>query len=84
VKQLNIVALKADKTEHNSEIDKLLIELGNPSKNIPFYAVFPGDGGDPIVYGEGILTKGKVIEMLEQAGPSRIEKDITATVLKKP
>lgn len=35
-----IVALKADKTKHSPEIDRLLKELGNSSTQIPFYAVF--------------------------------------------
>jgi len=79
---MNVVPLKADKTDPNRDIDKLLKELGNMSGNIPFYAVFPAGGGDPIVYREGLLTQGKVLEMLEQAGPSLNEKDRMAAVLK--
>lgn len=62
--------MKADKTNKSPAIDDLLVELGNQAKAIPFFAIFPGDGGPPITYA-GPLTQGKVLEMLEEAGPSK-------------
>ncbi|NLX56084.1 MAG: hypothetical protein GXY58_13310 [Planctomycetaceae bacterium] len=65
--QLNAVALKADKTHADPEIDKLLVELGNAGRVIPFYAVFPAGGGEPITLG-GLVSQRQVLDALEQAG----------------
>jgi thiol:disulfide interchange protein DsbD len=70
VEQLGVVTLKADKTQSNPEIDKLLVELGNKGRVIPFYAVYPGRGGDPITFG-GLISQQRVLDALEQAGGSR-------------
>jgi thiol:disulfide interchange protein len=64
------VAMKADKTRDNPEIDRLLVELGNVGRGIPFYAVFPGRGGDPITF-DGPITQNQVLNALKKAGPSR-------------
>lgn len=66
--------MKADKTNKSPMIDDLLVELGNEAKAIPFFAIFPGDGGRPIVH-PGPLTQGKVLEMLEEAGPSKADSE---------
>jgi len=67
IEQLNAVALKADKTQADPEIDKLLVELGNAGRVIPFYAVFPAGGGEPITLG-GLVSQRQVLDALEQAG----------------
>ena len=67
VRQLEAVTLKADKTQASPEIDKLLVELGNAGRVIPFYAVYPGRGGDPITFG-GLISQQQVLDALEQAG----------------
>ncbi len=81
----NVVPLKADKTHKNPDIKKLLEELGNPTGNIPFYAIYPGDGGAPIVFGgqKGLITQSEVLENLKEAGPSVRKSDATATALKQ-
>lgn len=65
-----IIVMKADKTQPSPEIDKLLVELGNEAKAIPFYAIFPAGGGDPIVL-DGLITPGQLHDALRRAGPSR-------------
>ena len=69
----DIVMMKADKTKKSDwpEIDELLISLGNPSRQIPFYAIFPaGRPNDPIVMDKGIYTSpAPFIEKLKEADP---------------
>lgn len=67
VQQLDAVTLKADKTQASPEIDQLLVELGNAGRVIPFYAVFPGRGGEPITFG-GLISQQQVLDALDQAG----------------
>ena len=56
-----MVAIKADKTQESPEIDQLLVELGNTGRGIPFYAVYPGRGGDPITF-DGLITQQQVLD----------------------
>jgi thiol:disulfide interchange protein len=65
-----VVTIKADKTQTSPEIDQLLVELGNAGRGIPFYAIYPGSGGDPITF-DGLITQQQVLTALEEAGPSR-------------
>jgi suppressor for copper-sensitivity B len=67
---LKAVALKADKTQKSPDIDQLLLELGNAGRVIPFYAIYPGRGGEPITFG-GLISQQRILDALEQAGPSR-------------
>lgn len=69
-----IAMLVADKTESAPEIDRLLEELGNRAKAIPFYAIYPGDGRPPIVFNDVPLLQESLIERLESAGttPSNV------------
>ncbi len=69
IEKNRVVAIKADKTHANAEIDQLLIELGNDGAVIPFLAIFPGDGSDPITF-DGPMTQQTVLDALEEAGPS--------------
>jgi suppressor for copper-sensitivity B len=71
VEELGVVPLKADKTREAPEVEALLRELGNASGGIPFYAIFPGNGGAPITFGDGLITQGQVLERLQEAGPSK-------------
>jgi len=68
-----IVMMKADKTKTSNwpEIDELLVKLGNRTKQIPFYAIFPaGRPNDPIVMDKGIYTSpAPFIEKLKEADP---------------
>ncbi len=66
VKQLDVVTLKADKTQKNPEIDKLMVELGNKGRVIPFYAIYPKNGGEPITL-DGLISQQQVLDALEKA-----------------
>ena len=60
-----------------------MVDLGHVSKAIPFYAIFPSDGGEAIRYDEGLLRQGTLLEMLKKAGhaPGR-SADATAMKLR--
>jgi thiol:disulfide interchange protein len=64
-----VIPITADKTQRRPDIDDLLVELGNPGRGIPFYAVYPGGGGEPITF-DGLITRQQVLDALERAGPS--------------
>ena len=84
VEEHGIVAIKADKTDtdHPEEISELLTELGNFGQVLPFYVVYPADGGKPIVF-DGVVTQSKLMDKLEQAVPSE-PSDSTARTAMKP
>ncbi len=63
--------MKADKTEPEPEIDQFLKELGNPTGNIPYYAIFPGHGGDPITFGNGLITQNQLLDKLEESNSTQ-------------
>jgi thiol:disulfide interchange protein len=71
MRQHGIVGLVADKTEDAPDIDSLMTRLDHASGMIPFYAVFPGNGGPVITYNQGPLWEGLLLDMLRRAGPSR-------------
>jgi thiol:disulfide interchange protein/DsbC/DsbD-like thiol-disulfide interchange protein len=57
-----IVKLKADWTNGDPVITKLLQQFGRPG--VPLYVLYPGKNEEPIVFPE-VLTKGMVLEKLE-------------------
>jgi Thiol:disulfide interchange protein len=57
-----IVKLKADWTNGDPAITKLLQQFGRPG--VPLYVLYPGKSGEPIVFPE-LLTKSMVLEKLE-------------------
>jgi thiol:disulfide interchange protein len=57
-----IVKLKADWTNGDPAITKLLQQFGRPG--VPLYVLYPGKNEDPIVFPE-LLTKSMVLEKLE-------------------
>jgi thiol:disulfide interchange protein len=59
-----IVKLKADWTNGDPVITKLLQQFGRPG--VPLYVLYPGKNEEPIVFPE-VLTKGMVLEKLESA-----------------
>lgn len=59
--------LVADYTDYSPEIKQLMQELGNEAAAIPFYAIFPSQGGPPKTFTGFPLTQGKLIEHLDQA-----------------
>ena len=69
-----VVVMTADMTvtdqEPNPEVDDLLNELGNPAQAIPYLAIFPSDGRDPITL-LGKISQEQVLALLKKAGPSK-------------
>ncbi|PYK08896.1 MAG: hypothetical protein DME65_13275 [Verrucomicrobia bacterium] len=59
-----IVKLKADWTNGDPAITKLLKQFGRPG--VPLYVLYPGKNEEPIVFPE-VLTKGMVLEKLQTA-----------------
>ncbi len=59
-----IVKLKADWTNGDPAITKLLRQFGRPG--VPLYVLYPGKSEEPIVFPE-VLTKGMVLEKLQTA-----------------
>jgi len=57
-----IVKLKADWTNGDPVITKLLQQFGRPG--VPLYVLYPGKNEEPIVFPE-LLTKGMVLDKLE-------------------
>jgi thiol:disulfide interchange protein/DsbC/DsbD-like thiol-disulfide interchange protein len=60
--QRQIVKLKADWTNGDAAVTKLLKQFGRPG--VPFYVLYPGSAAQPIVFPE-LLTKNIVLEKLE-------------------
>jgi thiol:disulfide interchange protein DsbD len=59
-----IVKLKADWTNGDPVITKLLQRFGRPG--VPLYVLYPGKNEEPIVFPE-VLTKGMVLEKIQTA-----------------
>ncbi len=59
-----VIKLKADWTNGDPAITKLLQQFGRPG--VPLYVLYPGKNEEPIVFPE-VLTKGMVLEKLETA-----------------
>ncbi len=72
VEKLGVVTLRADKTQPAAEVDEMLHLLGNRAGSVPFYAVFGAkDPSRPILL-DGVFTSAeRILNALEQAGPSR-------------
>ena len=62
--ELDVATVKADWTNRNPEITRLLRSFGR--SGVPLYVVYPGEGGDPIVLPE-LITSSIVLESLERA-----------------
>lgn len=77
VEEHGVQPLLADWTDESDEIKQALAELG--SNSIPLLVIYPaGEPGNPIVLRD-LLTEGKVLEALQQAGPSKAT-DVSPTV----
>ena len=67
-----IAMLKADKTTNPPEIDDLLIRLGNTTKQIPFYAIFPaGRANQPVVMDGLYASPQAFIDKLKEVGAGK-------------
>ncbi len=68
IERNGVVPLIADWTDKNDTIKQALAELN--SRSIPLMAIYPADPNAEVIVLPDLLTQGKVIEALEQAGPS--------------
>ena len=82
VDQLGVVTLKADKGRDKENVNAMLIELGNTSKSIPFYAIFPAGRPNEAILMQGLISESNIAEALNKAGPSKgysaVRSDVTA------
>lgn len=62
----NIVALKADKGKIPQAVEQIMVELGNPSQAIPYYAVYGPGINEPITFA-GPITRNQILTAVEQA-----------------
>lgn len=73
-----VLALRADKTEPNPEADSLLRKLGNSAASIPFYAVFhPENPGHPILL-DGVFASHTAFVDAVQRRTGKEKEDIAA------
>jgi thiol:disulfide interchange protein len=70
VEKNGVVAVKADWTDPNPEIEKKLKELS--SRSIPVLAIYPADKPrEDVIILRDLVTQKQVLEALKEAGPSR-------------
>ncbi len=61
-----ITKIKADWTNADPEITKILKQFGRPG--VPMYVLYPGNHAEPILFPE-LLTKNMILEKLETVSP---------------
>ena len=84
VEENNVVTLLADWTDRSDTIKNALRELN--SQSIPLLAIYPAESPSEVIVLPDLLTKKKVLEALNTAGPSlsQSEKSSMATAPKAP
>ena len=75
----NVVPLLADWTDGSQEIKDMLSTL--QSNSIPVVAIFPGDRPDEAIVLRDLITQGRLLEALKQAGPSQSAVAVKQTVM---
>ena len=71
-----IIAIRADKGIEKTadQVDQLLVDLGNPTRAIPFYALYPPGGGEPVVL-DGLIQSDQVIRIFKEFQVAQSGKD---------
>jgi thiol:disulfide interchange protein DsbD len=64
--RLGITKIKADWTNADPAITKILKQFGRPG--VPMYVLYPGDHAEPILFPE-VLTQNMILEKLETVSP---------------
>ncbi|MEO1618417.1 MAG: thioredoxin family protein, partial [Planctomycetota bacterium] len=77
LKRLDGVAMLADWTDQNEEIESKLKELN--SKAIPVLAIYPGKTPEKPIILRDLVSQSTVLSALEKAGPSQESAEPTAT-----
>lgn len=81
LRESNVIALRADKTEPNPAVDHLLRQLGNSAASIPFYAVFPaGKPNAPILLDGVYATPAPFVRAIDQSKAIAKNKQSTTVV----
>ncbi len=83
VDENEVVTLKADWTDYNEEIRRILNRHG--SNSIPVLMIFPADDPENPIVLRDIYTKATLLENLKKAGPSKIgNAPATQTAMRQP
>ena len=69
--QHGITKIKADWTNADPEITKLLKQFGRPG--VPLYVLYPGNGAEPYIFPE-LITKSMVLDKLQTVAPKTAAK----------
>jgi suppressor for copper-sensitivity B len=82
VEKNGVIAVEADWTKPNPELEAKLTELN--SQSIPVLAIYPAGRPQDVIILRDLVTKQQVVEALEKAGPSKnAAKGETAEAAKK-
>jgi thiol:disulfide interchange protein len=79
IRSNNVVPLLADWTDGSQEIKEMLSAL--ESNSIPVVAIFPADRPDEAIVLRDLITQGRLLEALRQAGPSQSAVAVKQTVM---
>ncbi len=67
VEDHGVVMMKADNTNYPPDIQELLLKLGNKTRQLPFYAIFPAGRANKPVVMFGLYTgPGAFIDKLKE------------------
>ncbi|MFN0016835.1 MAG: protein-disulfide reductase DsbD domain-containing protein [Pirellulaceae bacterium] len=69
VEKNGVIAIEADWTEPNKELEAKLAELN--SQSIPILAIYPAGRPQDVIILRDLVTAKQVVEALEKAGPSK-------------
>ena len=82
VEKNGVVAVKADWTDPNPEIEKKLAALS--SRSIPVLAIYPaGKPPEDVIILRDLVTQKQVLEALGEAGPSKVTRETAPTESEK-
>jgi thiol:disulfide interchange protein len=82
VEKNGVVAVKADWTDPNPEIEKKLAELS--SRSIPVLAIYPaGKPPEEVIILRDLVTQQQVLDALGEAGPSKVTGETAPTESEK-
>ena len=73
------MALKADKGVIPKAVEEKLVELGNPSQAIPFYAIYGPNRVEPVTL-EAVISHGMVQKAIKTVSGEQTESNVIAAV----
>ena len=81
VNQYGIKTIKADNTHYLPEIGKLLDELGDEGRQLPYYAIYPAGSDVPLIIKHKLITTDEIIAALKKAATSGIASPNSSTAM---